>query len=145
MEHSCSCCRESRTTVREVELKCPTGHSISHKYMYVESCRCQNTECRSSHSSESQSTEESDESSSTHHRSKRAISLTSKWRGKTWQRSTKRIMHHSHLPWLLWNFAFPSYCSLFVLWLFVTALYLFVHKIRIQICILPSAQPFGSF
>uniref|UniRef100_A0A663EVC6 Mucin 2, oligomeric mucus/gel-forming n=1 Tax=Aquila chrysaetos chrysaetos TaxID=223781 RepID=A0A663EVC6_AQUCH len=45
MDHSCSCCRESRTTVREVELKCPTGHSVSHKYIYVESCSCQDTEC----------------------------------------------------------------------------------------------------
>ncbi|KFQ30924.1 Mucin-2, partial [Mesitornis unicolor] len=45
MEHSCSCCRESRTAVREVELQCPTGHSISHKYVYVESCSCQDTEC----------------------------------------------------------------------------------------------------
>ncbi|NXW47213.1 MUC2L protein, partial [Nyctiprogne leucopyga] len=75
MEHSCSCCRESRTTVKEVKLKCPDGRSISHKYMYVESCQCQGTECRSSHSSESHSTEESDESSSRHHN--QAISLTS--------------------------------------------------------------------
>ncbi|NXN67514.1 MUC2L protein, partial [Himantopus himantopus] len=77
MEHSCSCCRESRTTVRKVELKCPTGHSISHKYIYVESCSCQDTECSSSQSSESQSTEENDKAS-TLNRIKRAISLTSK-------------------------------------------------------------------
>uniref|UniRef100_A0A8B9N9D9 CTCK domain-containing protein n=1 Tax=Accipiter nisus TaxID=211598 RepID=A0A8B9N9D9_9AVES len=54
MDHSCSCCRESRTTVREVELKCPTGHSVSHKYIYVESCSCQDTECSSSQSSDAQ-------------------------------------------------------------------------------------------
>ncbi|KFR02217.1 hypothetical protein N306_01196, partial [Opisthocomus hoazin] len=60
MEHSCSCCRESSTTVREVELKCPTGDSISHEYIYVESCSCQDTECSSSQSSELQSTEEND-------------------------------------------------------------------------------------
>ncbi|XP_009326862.1 PREDICTED: mucin-2 [Pygoscelis adeliae] len=75
MEHSCSCCRESRTTVREVELKCPTGHSISHKYIYVESCSCQDHECLQS--SELQSTEENDKAS-TLNRIKRAISLTSK-------------------------------------------------------------------
>ncbi|NWT45454.1 MUC2L protein, partial [Chroicocephalus maculipennis] len=78
MEHSCSCCRETRTTVRKAELKCPNGHSISHEYIYVESCSCQDTECRSSsQSSESQSTEENDKAS-TLNRIKRAISLTSK-------------------------------------------------------------------
>lgn len=77
MDHSCSCCRESRTTVREVELKCPTGNSISHKYIYVESCSCQDTECSSSQSSELQSTEENDKES-TLNRIKRAISLTAK-------------------------------------------------------------------
>ncbi|NXW08589.1 MUC2L protein, partial [Fregetta grallaria] len=77
MEHSCSCCRESRTVVKEVELKCPTGHSISHKYIYVESCSCQDTECSTSQSSELKSTEENDRMS-TLNRIKRAISLTSK-------------------------------------------------------------------
>ncbi|XP_064309329.1 mucin-2 [Phalacrocorax carbo] len=76
MEHSCSCCRESSTTVRDVELKCPTGHSISHKYIYVESCSCHDTEC-SSQSNELQNTEENDKVS-TLNRIKRAISLTSK-------------------------------------------------------------------
>ncbi|NXJ99982.1 MUC2L protein, partial [Corythaixoides concolor] len=47
MEHSCSCCRESSTSVKEVQLTCPSGYSISHKYVYVESCSCQDTECRS--------------------------------------------------------------------------------------------------
>ncbi|NXY42898.1 MUC2L protein, partial [Ceuthmochares aereus] len=78
MEHSCSCCRESRTTVKEVQLKCPTGHSISHKYVYVESCSCQETECSSSQSSESHSREENDREKRTLNRIKRAISLTSK-------------------------------------------------------------------
>ncbi|NWQ81522.1 MUC2L protein, partial [Columbina picui] len=77
MEHSCSCCRESRTIVKDVQLKCPTGHSISHKYVYVESCSCQDTECSLSQSSETQSTEENDKVS-TLNRIKRAISLTSK-------------------------------------------------------------------
>ncbi|NXT47305.1 MUC2L protein, partial [Pluvianellus socialis] len=77
MQHSCSCCREARTTVKRAELKCPAGHSISHEYIYVESCSCQDTECGSSQSSESQSTEEND-TASTLNRIKRAINLTSK-------------------------------------------------------------------
>ncbi|NWU70226.1 MUC2L protein, partial [Pterocles burchelli] len=77
LEHSCTCCRESKTTVREVELKCANGKSILHKYVYVQSCSCQDTECRSSQSSESRSTEENDKEK-TLNRIKRAISLTSK-------------------------------------------------------------------
>ncbi|NXP05168.1 MUC2L protein, partial [Thinocorus orbignyianus] len=77
MEHSCSCCRESKTSLRRAELKCPNGRSISHEYVYVENCSCQNTECGNSKSSESQSMEENDRAS-TLNRIKRAISLTSK-------------------------------------------------------------------
>ncbi|XP_074004839.1 LOW QUALITY PROTEIN: mucin-2 [Numenius arquata] len=77
MEHSCSCCRESKTIVKNAELKCPNGDSISHKYIFVQSCSCQDTECSSSQSSESQSTEENDKAS-TLNRMKRAISLTTK-------------------------------------------------------------------
>ncbi|NXJ71543.1 MUC2L protein, partial [Rostratula benghalensis] len=77
MEHSCSCCRESKTSLRRAELKCPNGHSISHEYIYVESCGCQDTDCNSSQSSELQSTEENDKAS-TLNRIKRAISFTSK-------------------------------------------------------------------
>uniref|UniRef100_A0A8D0EWS6 Mucin 2, oligomeric mucus/gel-forming n=1 Tax=Strix occidentalis caurina TaxID=311401 RepID=A0A8D0EWS6_STROC len=57
MDHRCSCCRESKTTVKKVNLKCPNGHSISHKYIYVESCSCQDTTCSTSHSRESRSTD----------------------------------------------------------------------------------------
>uniref|UniRef100_A0A669QTN4 von Willebrand factor n=1 Tax=Phasianus colchicus TaxID=9054 RepID=A0A669QTN4_PHACC len=45
MEHSCSCCKEVETSMKEVELKCPSGKSITHKYVYVESCGCQDTQC----------------------------------------------------------------------------------------------------
>uniref|UniRef100_A0A8D0EWW5 Mucin 2, oligomeric mucus/gel-forming n=1 Tax=Strix occidentalis caurina TaxID=311401 RepID=A0A8D0EWW5_STROC len=76
MDHRCSCCRESKTTVKKVNLKCPNGHSISHKYIYVESCSCQDTTCSTSHSRESQSREENDKASALN-RIKRAISLTS--------------------------------------------------------------------
>ncbi|NXA56973.1 MUC2L protein, partial [Nothocercus julius] len=77
LEHSCSCCREEKTSVREVDLKCPNGHSITHKYVYVESCSCQDAECEISKSRESRSSEEND-SESALKRIKRAISLTSK-------------------------------------------------------------------
>lgn len=45
MDHSCSCCRETSTTEKYVVLKCPGGQSMSYKYIYVESCSCQDTEC----------------------------------------------------------------------------------------------------
>ncbi|KAF4801641.1 mucin-2-like protein [Turdus rufiventris] len=60
MDHSCSCCRETSTTEKYVVLKCPGGHSVSHKYVYVESCSCQDTECSLPQSSELQNNEEND-------------------------------------------------------------------------------------
>ncbi|NXO00106.1 MUC2L protein, partial [Rhinopomastus cyanomelas] len=77
MDHSCSCCRESKATMKDVVLRCPNGQSMSHKYMYVESCSCQDTDCNNSHSSESRSREENDQEN-TLNRIKRAISLASK-------------------------------------------------------------------
>ncbi|XP_035395118.1 mucin-2 [Cygnus atratus] len=65
LEHSCSCCREAKTSTREVELKCPSGHSIQHKYVYVESCSCQDTHCNIPQSSEPLSIEENHESTPT--------------------------------------------------------------------------------
>ncbi|XP_050830873.1 mucin-2 [Serinus canaria] len=77
MDHSCSCCRETSTTEKEVVLKCPGGHAMSHKYIYVESCSCQDTECQRPMSNELQKNEENDQAT-TLNRIKRAISLTSK-------------------------------------------------------------------
>ncbi|XP_039584366.1 mucin-2 isoform X1 [Passer montanus] len=54
MDHSCSCCRETSTTEKQVVLKCPGGHAVSHKYIYVESCSCQDTECKRPESKELQ-------------------------------------------------------------------------------------------
>ncbi|NXI23925.1 MUC2L protein, partial [Sterrhoptilus dennistouni] len=76
MDHSCSCCRETETTEKYVVLKCPGGHSVSHKYIYVESCSCQDTACSRPQSNELQNNEENDKGSLS--RIKRAISLTSK-------------------------------------------------------------------
>ncbi|NXI57640.1 MUC2L protein, partial [Chloroceryle aenea] len=60
MRHSCSCCKESKSTLKKVKLKCPYGRYITHKYLYVESCSCQETDCNSSWNSEMLSTEEHD-------------------------------------------------------------------------------------
>lgn len=76
MDHSCSCCRETETTEKYVVLKCPGGHSVSHKYIYVESCSCQDTACSRPQSNELQNNEENDTGSLS--RIKRAISFTSK-------------------------------------------------------------------
>ncbi|XP_057881760.1 mucin-2 [Melospiza georgiana] len=77
MDHSCSCCRETRTTEKYVVLKCPGGHAVSHKYIYVESCSCQDTECQRPESNELQKNEVNDKTTALN-RIKRAISLTSK-------------------------------------------------------------------
>lgn len=45
LDHRCSCCKEERTSQREVELPCPTGGSIKHTYTHIESCLCQDTSC----------------------------------------------------------------------------------------------------
>ncbi|XP_051548147.1 mucin-2-like [Myxocyprinus asiaticus] len=45
MMHSCSCCREEKTSRKEVKLKCPDDSEILYYYDYVESCRCTPTEC----------------------------------------------------------------------------------------------------
>ncbi|XP_063015610.1 mucin-2 [Melospiza melodia melodia] len=77
MDHSCSCCRETSTTEKHVVLKCPGGHAVSHKYIYVESCSCQDTECQRPESNELQKNEVNDKTTALN-RIKRAISLTSK-------------------------------------------------------------------
>lgn len=45
LDHRCSCCKEERTSQREVVLHCPQGGSRSHTYTHIESCRCQDTVC----------------------------------------------------------------------------------------------------
>ncbi|XP_051545276.1 mucin-2-like [Myxocyprinus asiaticus] len=45
MMHSCSCCREEKTSRKNVKLKCPDDSEILYHYDYVESCRCTPTEC----------------------------------------------------------------------------------------------------
>ncbi|XP_022362268.1 mucin-2 [Enhydra lutris kenyoni] len=45
LDHQCSCCKEGRTSQREVELSCPDGSSRKHSYTHIESCSCQDTVC----------------------------------------------------------------------------------------------------
>ncbi|XP_051755498.1 mucin-5AC-like [Ctenopharyngodon idella] len=43
--HSCSCCQEMTTTIKEVTLTCPDGSNINHSYIHIESCGCRASDC----------------------------------------------------------------------------------------------------
>ncbi|XP_026057613.1 intestinal mucin-like protein [Carassius auratus] len=45
MMHSCSCCREMKTSVKKVQLKCSDDRVIDHDYIYIESCKCTPIAC----------------------------------------------------------------------------------------------------
>ena len=45
LDHRCSCCREQRTSQREVTLQCPGGRTLRYTYTHVDSCLCQDTLC----------------------------------------------------------------------------------------------------
>ncbi|MGH0127546.1 UNVERIFIED_CONTAM: hypothetical protein FKN15_031300 [Acipenser sinensis] len=45
MMHSCTCCRETKTSEKKITLSCPDNTTIDYSYIYVEECGCQNTEC----------------------------------------------------------------------------------------------------
>uniref|UniRef100_A0A673CI73 Mucin 2, oligomeric mucus/gel-forming n=1 Tax=Sphaeramia orbicularis TaxID=375764 RepID=A0A673CI73_9TELE len=45
IEHSCSCCKETRFSRRIVNLKCLNGEDVEREYVHVEECGCGNTEC----------------------------------------------------------------------------------------------------
>lgn len=49
LDHRCACCKEGRTSQREVELLCPTGGTLTHTYTHIESCLCQDTACEPLH------------------------------------------------------------------------------------------------
>uniref|UniRef100_A0A8D0C749 Mucin-5AC n=1 Tax=Salvator merianae TaxID=96440 RepID=A0A8D0C749_SALMN len=40
MDHACTCCQESKTSTRQVTLRCPDDSTIEHSYIYVEECDC---------------------------------------------------------------------------------------------------------
>ncbi|KAL6085445.1 hypothetical protein STEG23_022751, partial [Scotinomys teguina] len=43
LDHRCSCCKEERTSQRQVTLECPDGRELSHTYTHIESCLCQDS------------------------------------------------------------------------------------------------------
>ncbi|XP_078804782.1 uncharacterized protein muc2.1 isoform X2 [Oryzias latipes] len=45
MQHSCSCCKETRFSNRTIDLLCLTGEKIPFTYMHVEECGCGKTAC----------------------------------------------------------------------------------------------------
>lgn len=57
MTHKCSCCRESKTALKEIMLLCPGGIRKKHRYIHVDRCECLNTECGDERSSSEESRE----------------------------------------------------------------------------------------
>ncbi|XP_073687675.1 uncharacterized protein [Garra rufa] len=45
MMHSCSCCQEMKTSIKNVQLKCSDDRVILHDYVYIESCKCTPITC----------------------------------------------------------------------------------------------------
>ncbi|KAM7406673.1 hypothetical protein PAMP_001038 [Pampus punctatissimus] len=43
--HTCSCCQELATSVRQTQLFCPDNTEISYTYMHINACGCLKTEC----------------------------------------------------------------------------------------------------
>ncbi|XP_034144030.1 intestinal mucin-like protein [Esox lucius] len=47
--HSCSCCQELSTSVRQVDMVCSKGKKTSQSYTYINKCGCSVTECDDKH------------------------------------------------------------------------------------------------
>ncbi|XP_040894160.1 mucin-2-like [Toxotes jaculatrix] len=45
MQHSCSCCKETRFSNRTIDLHCLNGDVVPYTYMHVEECGCGHTDC----------------------------------------------------------------------------------------------------
>ncbi|KFO71899.1 hypothetical protein N303_00190, partial [Cuculus canorus] len=45
MQRQCSCCKETKTSLRKVTLTCSDGTNLDYSYIYVEKCSCGVTEC----------------------------------------------------------------------------------------------------
>ncbi|XP_045063576.1 mucin-2-like [Coregonus clupeaformis] len=45
LDHSCTCCQESRASNRTVELQCLNGDVVPYTYLHVEECGCRHNDC----------------------------------------------------------------------------------------------------
>ncbi|XP_073328951.1 intestinal mucin-like protein [Pagrus major] len=45
MQHSCSCCKETRSSNRTIDLHCLNGEVLPYTYIHVEKCGCGHTDC----------------------------------------------------------------------------------------------------
>ncbi|KAJ8002529.1 hypothetical protein DPEC_G00159860 [Dallia pectoralis] len=45
LDHSCSCCKESRISNRTVNLECLNGDIVPYTYIHVEECSCRHSDC----------------------------------------------------------------------------------------------------
>ncbi|XP_056095225.1 mucin-2-like [Rhinichthys klamathensis goyatoka] len=50
MKHSCSCCRETKTHIKKVKLKCSDDSEILHDYIFIDSCKCTPIMCENQNS-----------------------------------------------------------------------------------------------
>nr|XP_034995521.1 mucin-5AC-like [Zootoca vivipara] len=45
MDHTCTCCKESKTSERQVTLICPDRSTIEYSYIHVDACDCVSNQC----------------------------------------------------------------------------------------------------
>ncbi|KAM7423466.1 hypothetical protein PAMA_000019 [Pampus argenteus] len=45
LQHTCSCCQELATSMRQTQLFCPNNTEITYTYMHINACGCLKTEC----------------------------------------------------------------------------------------------------
>lgn len=45
LQHSCSCCKETRSSNRTIDLHCLNGDVVPYTYIHVEECSCSPTDC----------------------------------------------------------------------------------------------------